>query len=195
MNRETKALNHSSRSSLFFSIPKLQRWPAGGTGMPVFAYVPMCTVYVNCCFPIMSAKGWGWAERCSITFKSFFHRKSHKNATGALTSFLLIEKIWYQQHFDYEGCNFPGTSNSFLSVWTLFELLSCTFYPMQVFHCLNEILDLCHSFCSLVSQNLGPLDERGAAQLSILVKVNLCLHGPVLPCEHLPKQSSWLKQL
>ncbi|KAF2982513.1 hypothetical protein EK904_014269, partial [Melospiza melodia maxima] len=40
----------------------------------------------------------------------------------------------------------------------------------QVFHCLNEILDLCHSFCSLVSQNLGPLDERGAAQLSILVK-------------------------
>ncbi|XP_011796596.1 PREDICTED: gamma-tubulin complex component 4 [Colobus angolensis palliatus] len=43
-------------------------------------------------------------------------------------------------------------------------------YYLQVFHCLNEILDLCHSFCSLVSQNLGPLDERGAAQLSILVK-------------------------
>ena len=42
-----------------------------------------------------------------------------------------------------------------------------------MFHCLNEILDLCHSFCSLVSQNLGPLDERGAAQLSILVKVSL----------------------
>lgn len=41
----------------------------------------------------------------------------------------------------------------------------------QVFHCLNEILELCHSFCSLVSQNLGPLDERGAAQLDILVKV------------------------
>jgi len=67
---------------------------------------------------------------------------------------------------------------------------------MQVFHCLNEILDLCHSFCSLVSQNLGPLDERGAAQLSILVKVNLCLYGPVLlPCKYLSKQSSWLQQL
>ncbi|XP_015265883.1 PREDICTED: gamma-tubulin complex component 4 [Gekko japonicus] len=38
------------------------------------------------------------------------------------------------------------------------------------FHCLNEILDLCHSFCSLVSQNLGPLDERGTTQLSILAK-------------------------
>lgn len=47
-----------------------------------------------------------------------------------------------------------------------------TLFPGQVFHCLNEILDLCHSFCSLVSQNLGPLDERGAAQLSILVKVS-----------------------
>lgn len=63
---------------------------------------------------------------------------------------------------------------------------------MQVFHCLNEILDLCHSFCSLVSQNLGPLDERGAAQLSILVKVSLCFCGPLLACKHLPKQSSWL---
>lgn len=41
----------------------------------------------------------------------------------------------------------------------------------QVFHCLNEILELCHSFCSLVSQNLGPLDDRGTAQLDILVKV------------------------
>ncbi|KAI2573860.1 tubulin gamma complex associated protein 4 [Homo sapiens] len=49
-----------------------------------------------------------------------------------------------------------------------------------VFHCLNEILDLCHSFCSLVSQNLGPLDERGAAQLSILVKVRL--PGSMQPC-------------
>ncbi|NXP68969.1 GCP4 protein, partial [Chloropsis cyanopogon] len=53
-------------------------------------------------------------------------------------------------------------------------LIPCTLrksgFPLQVFHCLNEILDLCHSFCSLVSQNLGPLDERGAAQLSILVK-------------------------
>ncbi|MEE6503329.1 hypothetical protein FKM82_004799 [Ascaphus truei] len=47
-------------------------------------------------------------------------------------------------------------------------------YYLQVFHCLNEILDLCHSFCSLVSQNLGPLDERGAAQLGILVKGFSC---------------------
>lgn len=42
---------------------------------------------------------------------------------------------------------------------------------LQAFHCLNEILDLCHSFCSLVSQTLGPLDERGTTQLSILAKV------------------------
>lgn len=41
-----------------------------------------------------------------------------------------------------------------------------------MFHCLNEILDLCHNFCLLVSQNLGPLDERGAAQLDIMVKVS-----------------------
>ncbi|KAM6058610.1 gamma-tubulin complex component 4 isoform 2-T3 [Chlamydotis macqueenii] len=53
----------------------------------------------------------------------------------------------------------------------LSNLLAQSFILLKpVFHCLNEILDLCHSFCSLVSQNLGPLDERGAAQLSILVK-------------------------
>lgn len=40
-----------------------------------------------------------------------------------------------------------------------------------MFHCLNEILELCLSFCSLVSQNVAPLDERGAAQLELLVKV------------------------
>ncbi|XP_020034493.1 gamma-tubulin complex component 4 isoform X3 [Castor canadensis] len=53
----------------------------------------------------------------------------------------------------------------------LSNLLAQSFILLKpVFHCLNEILDLCHSFCLLVSQNLGPLDERGAAQLSILVK-------------------------
>uniref|UniRef100_A0A452ERL5 Gamma-tubulin complex component n=1 Tax=Capra hircus TaxID=9925 RepID=A0A452ERL5_CAPHI len=53
----------------------------------------------------------------------------------------------------------------------LSNLLAQSFILLKpVFHCLNEILDLCHGFCSLVSQNLGPLDERGAAQLSILVK-------------------------
>uniref|UniRef100_A0A4W5LUM8 Uncharacterized protein n=1 Tax=Hucho hucho TaxID=62062 RepID=A0A4W5LUM8_9TELE len=44
----------------------------------------------------------------------------------------------------------------------------------QVFHCLNEILELCHNFCSLVSQNVAPLDERGTAQLDILVKYIIC---------------------
>uniref|UniRef100_A0A672SPJ7 Gamma-tubulin complex component n=1 Tax=Sinocyclocheilus grahami TaxID=75366 RepID=A0A672SPJ7_SINGR len=53
----------------------------------------------------------------------------------------------------------------------LSNLLAQSFILLKpVFHCLNEILDLCHNFCSLVSQNLGPLDERGAAQLDILVK-------------------------
>lgn len=40
-----------------------------------------------------------------------------------------------------------------------------------MFHCLNEILELCHNFCSLVSQTVTSLDERGAAQLDLLVKV------------------------
>uniref|UniRef100_A0A4W4GGT6 Gamma-tubulin complex component n=1 Tax=Electrophorus electricus TaxID=8005 RepID=A0A4W4GGT6_ELEEL len=53
----------------------------------------------------------------------------------------------------------------------LSNLLAQSFILLKpVFHCLNEILDLCHNFCSLVSQNLGPLDERGAAQLDIMVK-------------------------
>ncbi|XP_038605873.1 gamma-tubulin complex component 4 [Tachyglossus aculeatus] len=53
----------------------------------------------------------------------------------------------------------------------LSNLLAQSFILLKpVFHCLNEILDQCHSFCSLVSQDLGPLDERGAAQLSVLVK-------------------------
>ncbi|XP_043933472.1 gamma-tubulin complex component 4 isoform X2 [Protopterus annectens] len=53
----------------------------------------------------------------------------------------------------------------------LSNLLAQSFILLKpVFHCLNEILDLCHNFCSLVNQNLGPLDERGAAQLDILVK-------------------------
>ncbi|TSK20031.1 Gamma-tubulin complex component 4 [Bagarius yarrelli] len=53
----------------------------------------------------------------------------------------------------------------------LSNLLAQSFILLKpVFHCLNEILDLCHNFCLLVSQNLGPLDERGAAQLDIMVK-------------------------
>ncbi|XP_032088653.1 gamma-tubulin complex component 4 isoform X4 [Thamnophis elegans] len=53
----------------------------------------------------------------------------------------------------------------------LSNLLAQSFILLKpAFHCLNEILDLCHSFCSLVSQNRGPLDERGTAQLSILAK-------------------------
>lgn len=43
---------------------------------------------------------------------------------------------------------------------------------LQVFHCLNEILDLCQSFCSLVSQSIASLDDRGNAQLDLLVKVD-----------------------
>ncbi|XP_041444202.1 gamma-tubulin complex component 4 isoform X2 [Xenopus laevis] len=57
----------------------------------------------------------------------------------------------------------------------LSNLLAQSFILLKpVFHCLNEILELCHSFCSLVSQNLGPLDERGAGQLDILVKGFSC---------------------
>ncbi|MEQ2158345.1 Gamma-tubulin complex component 4, partial [Goodea atripinnis] len=47
---------------------------------------------------------------------------------------------------------------------------------LQVFHCLNEILELCQSFCSLVGQSVASLDERGTAQqLDLLVKVNPAL--------------------
>lgn len=53
----------------------------------------------------------------------------------------------------------------------LSNLLAQSFILLKpVFHCLNEILELCLSFCSLVSQNVAPLDERGAAQLELLVK-------------------------
>ncbi|KAF7659656.1 hypothetical protein LDENG_00294220 [Lucifuga dentata] len=53
----------------------------------------------------------------------------------------------------------------------LSNLLAQSFILLKpVFHCLNEILELCHNFCSLVSQNVVPLDERGSAQLDILVK-------------------------
>uniref|UniRef100_A0A671KTA6 Gamma-tubulin complex component n=1 Tax=Sinocyclocheilus anshuiensis TaxID=1608454 RepID=A0A671KTA6_9TELE len=58
----------------------------------------------------------------------------------------------------------------YLQVDVLESQFSQLLQQINVFHCLNEILDLCHNFCSLVSQNLGPLDERGAAQLDILVK-------------------------
>uniref|UniRef100_A0A8D3E480 Gamma-tubulin complex component n=1 Tax=Scophthalmus maximus TaxID=52904 RepID=A0A8D3E480_SCOMX len=53
----------------------------------------------------------------------------------------------------------------------LSNLLAQSFILLKpVFHCLNEILELCHNFCSLVSQTVAPLDERGTAQLDILVK-------------------------
>ncbi|XP_067104999.1 gamma-tubulin complex component 4 [Osmerus mordax] len=53
----------------------------------------------------------------------------------------------------------------------LSNLLAQSFILLKpVFHCLNEILELCHNFCSLVSQNVAPLDDRGTAQLDHLVK-------------------------
>uniref|UniRef100_A0AAQ4Q5W3 Gamma-tubulin complex component n=1 Tax=Gasterosteus aculeatus aculeatus TaxID=481459 RepID=A0AAQ4Q5W3_GASAC len=53
----------------------------------------------------------------------------------------------------------------------LSNLLAQSFILLKpVFHCLNEILELCQTFCSLVSQSVAPLDERGAAQLDLLVK-------------------------
>lgn len=61
------------------------------------------------------------------------------------------------------------------------EAALLTYSHFQVFHCLNEILELCHNFCSLVSQTVVSLDDRGTAQLDLLVKVanthlsSLCL--------------------
>uniref|UniRef100_A0A665VWU3 Gamma-tubulin complex component n=1 Tax=Echeneis naucrates TaxID=173247 RepID=A0A665VWU3_ECHNA len=53
----------------------------------------------------------------------------------------------------------------------LSNLLAQSFILLKpVFHCLNEILELCHNFCSLVSQTVASLDDRGTAQLDILVK-------------------------
>uniref|UniRef100_A0A8D0AAF9 Gamma-tubulin complex component n=1 Tax=Sander lucioperca TaxID=283035 RepID=A0A8D0AAF9_SANLU len=53
----------------------------------------------------------------------------------------------------------------------LSNLLAQSFILLKpVFHCLNEILELCQTFCSLVSQSVTSLDERGTAQLDILVK-------------------------
>lgn len=53
----------------------------------------------------------------------------------------------------------------------LSNLLAQSFILLKpVFHCLNEILELCQTFCSLVSQSVASLDERGSAQLDILVK-------------------------
>ncbi|KAM8894514.1 gamma-tubulin complex component 4 [Spinachia spinachia] len=53
----------------------------------------------------------------------------------------------------------------------LSNLLAQSFILLKpVFHCLNEILELCQTFCSLVSQSVASLDERGAAQLDLLVK-------------------------
>lgn len=48
-----------------------------------------------------------------------------------------------------------------------------------MFHCLNEILELCLNFCSLVSQSVASLDERGTAQLDILVKVKPLISSSV----------------
>ncbi|XP_047220140.1 gamma-tubulin complex component 4 [Girardinichthys multiradiatus] len=54
----------------------------------------------------------------------------------------------------------------------LSNLLAQSFILLKpVFHCLNEILELCQSFCSLVGQSVASLDERGTAQqLDLLVK-------------------------
>uniref|UniRef100_A0A1A8QIU2 Gamma-tubulin complex component n=1 Tax=Nothobranchius pienaari TaxID=704102 RepID=A0A1A8QIU2_9TELE len=53
----------------------------------------------------------------------------------------------------------------------LSNLLAQSFILLKpVFHCLNEILELCQNFCSLVSQSVASLDERGTAQLDLLVK-------------------------
>lgn len=52
----------------------------------------------------------------------------------------------------------------------LSNLLAQSFILLKpVFHCLNEILELCHNFCSLVGLT-SALDERGTAQLDLLVK-------------------------
>ncbi|XP_061671747.1 gamma-tubulin complex component 4 isoform X2 [Syngnathoides biaculeatus] len=52
----------------------------------------------------------------------------------------------------------------------LSNLLAQSFILLKpVFHCLNEILELCQNFCSLVCQSVASLDERGSAQLEILV--------------------------
>ncbi|KAK2920414.1 gamma-tubulin complex component 4 isoform X2 [Channa argus] len=53
----------------------------------------------------------------------------------------------------------------------LSNLLAQSFILLKpVFHCLNEILELCHNFCSLVCQSVASLDERGTSQLDFLVK-------------------------
>uniref|UniRef100_H3CE85 Gamma-tubulin complex component n=1 Tax=Tetraodon nigroviridis TaxID=99883 RepID=H3CE85_TETNG len=53
----------------------------------------------------------------------------------------------------------------------LSNLLAQSFILLKpVFHCLNEILELCQTFCSLVAQSMTSLDERGTAQLDLLVK-------------------------
>uniref|UniRef100_A0A3Q1J2N3 Gamma-tubulin complex component n=1 Tax=Anabas testudineus TaxID=64144 RepID=A0A3Q1J2N3_ANATE len=53
----------------------------------------------------------------------------------------------------------------------LSNLLAQSFILLKpVFHCLNEILELCHNFCSLVCQSVSSLDERGTSQLDFLVK-------------------------
>ncbi|KAK5622990.1 Gamma-tubulin complex component 4 [Crenichthys baileyi] len=54
----------------------------------------------------------------------------------------------------------------------LSNLLAQSFILLKpVFHCLNEILELCQSFCSLVGQSVASLDDRGTAQqLDLLVK-------------------------
>ncbi|CAB1339114.1 unnamed protein product [Coregonus sp. 'balchen'] len=63
----------------------------------------------------------------------------------------------------------------------LSNLLAQSFILLKpVFHCLNEILELCHNFCSLVSQNVAPLDERGTAQLDILIRLWISHSGDTM---------------
>ncbi|XP_053721406.1 gamma-tubulin complex component 4 [Synchiropus splendidus] len=53
----------------------------------------------------------------------------------------------------------------------LSNLLAQSFILLKpVFHCLNEIIELCQNFCLLVNQCVAPLDERGMAQLDLLGK-------------------------
>lgn len=66
----------------------------------------------------------------------------------------------------------------------LSNLLAQSFILLKpVFHCLNEILELCQNFCSLVCQSVASLDERGASQLDFLVKVRPQTSSGTLKCK------------
>lgn len=68
------------------------------------------------------------------------------------------------------GMSPPHPLNLSAEAWSCLSRSNESFRT-QVFHCLNEILELCQNFCSLVSQSTASLDERGTAQLDLLVKV------------------------